>query len=379
MDQAVTVQPRQARWADALKSADGFAREQGEIGKVWQLVGLTSDVAGDGDWIRATVGGRSIFVQRFKEELRAFENVCMHRGYPLRTDDRGNGAIRCGFHHWQYNHEGRAVSIPKCKELFGVSPRELDVRLTSVELATCGILIFARFPSDPAGPSLREYLGPGFDIVAYLWDAARAPRIRETEFRANWKLGHHISLDDYHIVAVHPKTFGKNGYLPSEVVKYFRFGRHSAYFYGADERALSETAAACRAGTFTPDGYRIYQFFPNLVVAHSNAARTRYTIIQQYVPVAHDRTTLRTIIQEWRPADPGYRRARAIAEKLARPAINRVAAYSAYRIARQDNAVCENMQSIAAQQNYPQILGKQEQRIRWFEENYADVVGDALD
>ena len=42
----------------------------------------------------------------------------------------------------------------------------------------------------------------------------------------------HISLDDYHIVAVHRDTFGKQGYLDNEVVRYYRFGWHSAYFYG---------------------------------------------------------------------------------------------------------------------------------------------------
>jgi len=72
--------------------------------------------------------------------LRGFENVCAHRFYPLRTKDKGNGPIRCGFHHWQNSKDGLAVGIPKCQELYGVSPRELDARLKPVEIAIYGSL-----------------------------------------------------------------------------------------------------------------------------------------------------------------------------------------------------------------------------------------------
>ena len=82
-----------------------------------------------------------------------------------------------------------------------------------------------------------------------------------------------MSLDDYHIVAVHPDTFGKHGYLPTQAVRYYRFGRHSAYFYGADDGALEKMAADCRRGSYRPTDYRILQFFPNLVAVHFEAGR----------------------------------------------------------------------------------------------------------
>jgi phenylpropionate dioxygenase-like ring-hydroxylating dioxygenase large terminal subunit len=83
-----------------MKNAEGFLREQGELGKIWQLAGLTSDLASADDWIRSTLGGRSVFLQRFKGEIRGFENTCAHRGHPLRTGDKGNGPVVCGYHHW---------------------------------------------------------------------------------------------------------------------------------------------------------------------------------------------------------------------------------------------------------------------------------------
>ena len=363
-------------WAQALGSADAFREEQAQIGKVWTLLGFASDVSKDGDWFRSTLGGRSVFVQRFKDELRGFENVCAHRFFPLRTKDKGNGPIRCGFHHWQYNKDGLAVGIPNCVELFGVIPRELGTKLKPLEIAVCGKLIFGRFPSAEHRESLEEYLGPGFDILKAMWSGDSAPYVAHSEIKANWKLGHHISLDDYHIVAVHPDSFGKHGYHPVEKTKYFRFGRHSAYFWGASEGVVNDTAAQCRAGTYRPTDYRILQFFPNLVAVHFEAAGTWYVLLQQYVPVAHDRTLLRSIYQEapFPPQDANF--LRKLMRKIAAPFLPWIVPLYLRKIIREDNEVCEKLQTSIAQIEGPMILGKQEECIAWFEENYAEVVGE---
>jgi phenylpropionate dioxygenase-like ring-hydroxylating dioxygenase large terminal subunit len=359
-----------------MKNAEGFLREQGELGKIWQLAGLTSDLASADDWIRSTLGGRSVFLQRFKGEIRGFENTCAHRGHPLRTGDKGNGPVVCGYHHWSYDKEGLAAGIPKCRELFGVSPRELGARLRPLEVATCGALVFARFPNDRFQESLEEFLGPGFDILRGVWNAAQVPYFRATVLKANWRLGHHISLDDYHIVAVHPRTFGKGGYLPMEVVKYYRFGRHSAYFPGADQRALEHMAAQCRAGTYQHDGYRILQFFPNLLLSLSRIGADQFITLQQYVPVAHDRTMLLSYVQATPTAAPTMRRWKRTLYAVMRPLARRLIFRMGQKIVGEDVAVCNNMQSTAPQLDRPMILGMQEERIGWYEENYRQVVGD---
>lgn len=77
MDAGEVIGQLRTPWSQAMRSQDGFRREQAEIGKTWQLVG---SIEHDKDWFRSTLGGRSIFVQRFKDEIRGFENVCVHRG-----------------------------------------------------------------------------------------------------------------------------------------------------------------------------------------------------------------------------------------------------------------------------------------------------------
>ena len=101
----------------------------------------------ESSWFRASIATRSVFVQRFGEELRGFENVCAHRFYPLRLEARGNGPVICGFHGWHYNRDGRVVGAPISNIVFGKLPHELGVRLRPIEVATCGSMIFGRFPS----------------------------------------------------------------------------------------------------------------------------------------------------------------------------------------------------------------------------------------
>jgi nitrite reductase/ring-hydroxylating ferredoxin subunit len=64
--------------------------------------------ANDGERFRASVGTRSVFVPRWGEEIKAFENRCAHRSFPLRNAQKGNGSVGCGIHRWRY----AAISHP---------------------------------------------------------------------------------------------------------------------------------------------------------------------------------------------------------------------------------------------------------------------------
>jgi phenylpropionate dioxygenase-like ring-hydroxylating dioxygenase large terminal subunit len=363
-------------WAKAIANQASFDEEQGRLGGIWTLLGLTTDAPNDGDWFRATLGGRSVFVQRFGNGLRGFENVCAHRFYPLRTTERGHGPIRCGFHHWQYNEDGLALGIPKCQELFGKTPRELNARLKPIEIAKCGSLVFGRITGTGSGESLEDFLGEGFPILRSISAVRQPPPRLTSNIAAYWKFGVHISLDDYHLVAVHPTTFGKGGYLSTDKVKYFRFGHHSAYFYGADENAFTQMAHQCSINSYVPTDYRIFQIFPNLILAHFEAARNWYVIIQQYVPQAFDKTLLRSWYFPNPFQNPGKGFVHELLRFAVRPFLPLAVPYYIRRITGEDNAACEQLQTIATQIREFPILTKHEERIGWFEQTYADVMGN---
>lgn len=367
-------------WIRAAVSAEGFAHEQAALGKLWAFVGLVSDIPEDGDWFRATVGGRSIFVQRFDKELRAFENRCAHRFYPLRTADHGNGPIVCGFHHWRYNREGRAVGIPMCKELFGGAiPRDLDLAIPRLDLDCCGDLIFVRLPQAEPGETLREFLAEGFPILERMCSAQTKPLRFRLKIDAHWKFSHHISLDDYHIVAVHPTSFGKGGYLKSDVVNYYRFGRHSAFLETQEKDRLNAVGRAIADGSYRPSHYAIFNIFPNFLVSQFHTARlfgseNWYISVMRYVPVTHDRSEAHV----WMFKAPFPHTEGRLARML-RPYVDRflppIVARFARKIMIEDNDVCEGQQRLASQVEDEQVLSAQEERIGWFEDAYRNALG----
>ena len=364
-------------WAKTVTEAHEFRREQDQLGRVWTLLGINHDVAHDGDWFCATLGGRSIFVQRFGVAIKVFENRCAHRFFPLRTAKKGKGAVVCDFHHWRYDQDGRAVGIPMCPEMFGTTPRDLNARLKPVEIATCGSLIFGRFASDAKKESLADYLGDGFPILEAMCEIPTSPNYIEHTVAAHWKLLIHITLDDYHIVAVHPGTFGKGGYLKNDIVNYFRFGLHSAYFTGGGD-TLSSMAADCRNGNYRPLDYRIFNIFPNLSVSLFWAAPYWYAFAQQFVPLAPGRTLQRG----WFYRTKMLANEEGILSSLIRPIYEpiraRIVRHYIDKITREDNVICEALQSVAHQADGAPILGKQEQRIGWFEESYARAMNPMM-
>jgi phenylpropionate dioxygenase-like ring-hydroxylating dioxygenase large terminal subunit len=206
--------------ARSLVDSQTFRDEPQNLAHVWTFLGLTQDVARDGDWFRASIATRSVFVQRFGEELRGFENVCVHRSYPLRNEDKGNGPVICGFHGWQYNRDGLAVGIPMCTELFGKPPHAVAARLKQIELAICGALIFGRFPAPDATTTLQEFLGNAGPILEAMTRFPNAPYHLRKTIRANWKLNMQVSLDDYHSPTIHRTTFGRGGHLRADRVRW---------------------------------------------------------------------------------------------------------------------------------------------------------------
>ena len=194
MPHTIDIDP--AAWAREFQDGAILAREHALFGtQLWHLLGPAAWVREEGDWITASIGGKSVFVQRFRDDLAAFENVCAHRFYPLREGARGNGPLRCGFHGWMYNRHGEAIGVPLCEELYGRTRRELNRRLRPVALAQCGGLLFGRLPGEN-GPSLEAYLGELAPILARLTEELAPASTIETIAEANWKFCCHAALDE---------------------------------------------------------------------------------------------------------------------------------------------------------------------------------------
>lgn len=365
-------------WIAASATESAYEHEQDRLSTTWNMIGRLSEIPLDGDWFKTTLGRLSIFVQRCKDRIVGFENSCAHRFHPLRVSERGNGPIVCPFHHWRYNAEGEAVGIPKSIELFDYRPRDLCKRLKGLDVETCGDLIFARLANGGDGEDLKAFLGQGYGLVAALSLARTRPQRIIQDVATHWKFLHHISLDDYHLVAVHPDTFGKSGYLNSETVQYLRFGRHSVFVHSSEPASLSSMSDAALKGHFLPTSYLIVNIFPNFLISlyeaedifgskHWYASAIRYRAI--------DRS--RTQVESWLYPTTFNTPQRPISLRL-RPVIDRImppiVAHFASKIMREDNAICAGLQENAQQIDGEQLLGRFETRIGWFEEAYSNLL-----
>lgn len=355
---------------------EAFAQEQAFHGPCWTFLGLARDIPHRNDWFTATLGGKPIFVQRFEQGIFGFLNRCAHRGYPLRVGERGNGAVVCGFHHWRYNHEGLALGIPACPEMFGKTPREMDARLPPVEIGQVGDFLFGRFVPEGGGPGLEQWLGPMVPILGQVnrW-LDRPAGALSCDVKANWRSLVEISFDDYHLVAIHPSTFGKGGYLPVEGVHYERFGAHSAYFRGGDGESLARMLAACEAGTYLPDRYRIFQIYPGFLISFVKALDYLgegywYVIVQDVRADAPDRS--RTRLRFFRlPHAPATSTLRRFLRWLAWPTVNVLFRFFARRVHAEDNLACESLQRVLAADDPAPRLARHEERIGWFEQSWG--------
>lgn len=178
--------------------------------KQWQYAGHTAELARNNDWVLANIAGREVVVQNFGGELRAFSNVCSHRFSAIRTKPCGNGPLQCPYHQWTYNKEGLPFGIPLRHQFAELNNPDATKKLALERWSVdrCGGLVFVRLAGE--GQSLREFLGATYERL----QAASEPLSDvaldfDDTIDANWKLVIQNTLELYHIVAVHPRSFGK--------------------------------------------------------------------------------------------------------------------------------------------------------------------------
>jgi choline monooxygenase len=205
---------------EAYTSEAFFALERERVfGSTWVVVGCSAQLRQPGDVLVAEVAGRSIFVVRKHDgALRAFYNVCRHRGTRLLAAEecRVKRFIRCPYHSWAYDHDGQCVGTPlftgsdipadqqAAFDMQDVAAFDrADYGLLPVAVDSWGPLVFVNLEPDPA--PLSEHLG---DLPAraagYRLDEWELARTGEYEIAANYKLVAENFMEYYHLPWVHP-------------------------------------------------------------------------------------------------------------------------------------------------------------------------------
>jgi Rieske 2Fe-2S family protein len=202
----------------ALEKARIFTRE-------WICVGRSEEVPGPGDFLHLNLFGESALVLRTKDAaLRAFYNVCRHRGSQLhlgeatRPGPEGTGcdagptssfpgAIRCPYHSWTYELDGRLRTAPFLSETGGLAKEELG--LHPIGLEEWGGFVFLNLsPLEAAqkGYAVTTQIGPvAARIARYPLDDLRIGHRIVYRVAANWKVLAENYNECYHCGPVHPE------------------------------------------------------------------------------------------------------------------------------------------------------------------------------
>jgi phenylpropionate dioxygenase-like ring-hydroxylating dioxygenase large terminal subunit len=174
--------------------------------RAWLIAAIETDIPEAGDYSVFRVGRESILVVRQEDEsVRAFYNVCAHRGNQVVHNDRGSVAqFTCSFHSWQYGLDGQCTRVTD-SETFNPELLCKNPKLQPVHCETYAGLVFINMDENP--PPLKERIGlpPGY-LEAYQLDKMHCVRHVVSEWAANWKSGVDAFYETYHLHAVHPET-----------------------------------------------------------------------------------------------------------------------------------------------------------------------------
>lgn len=237
--------------------------------KVWQQAGRVEELAEVGSYITYNICHDSILIVRdTPDTLKAFHNVCPHRGRRLVGNNTGGGPktvvqdtgahsakgqrlkFGCNYHAWTFGLDGQATYIPDREDWQGA----LDAgctSLTPVQVDTWGGWIWINMDLE-AGP-LREFLEP----VASLIDPFEFEKMRYRFrywglFDCNWKVALEAFLEPYHVQGTHPQLIKYGDFYGFSKA----FGLHGQTGFDSkehrDEGSAAETSVHRAAGDGDP-------------------------------------------------------------------------------------------------------------------------------
>ena len=278
--------------AEYYTSAAYFEREMDALfRRMWVCAGREEQVQRPGEFFLRDLAGESLIVTRAPSgRVRAFHNVCRHRGTRLCTEPNGvfAGSIQCPYHAWTYDLEGRLIGAPHMDEVPHF--RKDDYPLHDVKSDTWDGHVFVNLNRD--APTLVAQLS---DLPSKF-----APwRMRELrlghrityDVRANWKLIVQNYNECLHCPNLHPALNRLSHYLSGE-----NEPLRATYMGGRmDLRAGVETLSidgkcprAFLPGLSPEDVRRVYYYaiFPNMLLS----LHPDYMMVHTLWPVAPDRT-----------------------------------------------------------------------------------------
>jgi phenylpropionate dioxygenase-like ring-hydroxylating dioxygenase large terminal subunit len=281
-----------------------FEREQRSVfARSWALIGSSDGLAAAGDFVCGEVGGVPIVVVRGDDnKLRAFQNLCRHRGMVM-MDGCGHSpdGLRCFYHDWRYALDGSLRVVPQRKDQFP----DLAIGDWGLLPASVGVwegMVFAHpDPTavlDDALDALPQHIGshqPG-----------RLPLVACADLVAhcNWKLLIENHIDVYHLWYLHRTSLGE---LDHHQFEHEQVGRNWVSYEPMRDPDLTTSRLARGAKVIghlderDVHGVGAHLVFPNILFA----ANAEFFMSYAVVPVSPRESRIEVRMRAEPESDPG--------------------------------------------------------------------------
>ncbi|MEZ5924809.1 MAG: aromatic ring-hydroxylating dioxygenase subunit alpha [Hyphomicrobiaceae bacterium] len=336
----------------------------------WQFACHINQVRTPGSYATLDLLRDSVAVVRGEDgHLRAFKNVCRHRGARL-LDGNGvcKGVMVCPYHGWSYKLDGTLRATPARKTFPGLDLGRHG--LDPVEVEVMHGLVFVRIV--PGGPGLAEIWGEEAKLLApYRLQALEpaADAIHTEVWPCNWKVAVDNNLENYHIPIGHP---GYDRMLDNDLMGFMNAhgvagsaSRHKAELSGNWSERRYQQLAPATLEDLESETRRTWMFFtmpPNIGIDIYPDSMDVFQILPRTA------TTCTVRYPVFRPRD-GRREARVLRYLNGR--INR-------QVMREDRELCERVQAGLASHGYqPGPLSTLEVAIKDFHDRIRAVIPEA--
>ena len=285
----------------------------------WQLICHQSDLSSVGDFLTFDLCNERILIIRDNENIiRAFYNLCRHRGSRVMANEKGNcTAIVCPFHGWVYNLDGtlRGASQPKSFPKFSKN----DFGLKKIECEIWNGFIFIRLNKGPQ-KSVKSLMSPFSEELGNYKIDKMVPTdgIWTQRTEVNWKSVRDVDNEGYHVPMAHPSLqdlYGKN-YFDEPFVN--GISKTHASFSGKTARnwSVKNYKRFSSPASHLPDKYKnswnYFGIFPNAVIAVTPETVQFY----QEFPISTDLTLLRGSIYRHKNETRQQRVARYLSNRI---------------------------------------------------------------
>ena len=275
-------------------SDEVFQREMDLIfTRQWLFAGHQSQIRGIGAYFLFEIGKESLIIARDREgKIRAFFNVCRHRGARVCTESAGTfvGGVQCPYHAWTYALDGKLIGAPHMEEVENFD--KTDYPLRAVHVAVWEGLIFVNLDDSPE-PFERSFV-PLIDKFSQ-WHLSELQRVHQTVYDvdANWKLLFQNYSECYHCPSVHPALNKLTPYRNStnDLDEGPFLGGPMKMSMEGGSMTMSGQRCALPLGEVSGDDLNLvyyYTLFPSLFLSF----HPDYVLVHRARPIAPDQTKI---------------------------------------------------------------------------------------